>query len=265
MRTQNPGVTNRTAAGPSLTENVVSVDVRGATAWVTLNRPERLNAVTPEMLDDLAAALSTIAPREDVAAVVLTGAGRAFCAGGDLRSPRPTATRSEQVVELRSAAAATIERLRTMDQVTIAAVNGPCAGMGVGLAAACDLRVLAEEAVVNTAYLGAGLSGDFGVAWLLSRILGGGIAADWLLRPRKVGANEALTRGFASEILPQDQLMTRVTEIAVSLERVPTTARRHAKANLIDAGNTDLSTYLTTEAFRHVDAKADTFELGENR
>ncbi|MEU4348209.1 enoyl-CoA hydratase/isomerase family protein [Streptomyces sp. NPDC023838] len=229
----------------------VQLTPAGEVARIRLSRPGRLNAVDDRMIDAFASHLGTLRVRDDVRVVVLTGAGRAFCAGGDLKRPPRTGPAAEQTALLRRQAA-TVEALAALPQVTVAAVNGARAGLGVGWAAACTLRVISDTAVVNTAYLAAGLSGDFGVAWWLTRLLGTGVAADWMLRPRKIGAREAQDRGFATVRCPGSEFDATMEALVRDLCARRPAALAGALANLRQAPDQPLSRYLDDESARHV-------------
>ncbi|MFE9629015.1 enoyl-CoA hydratase/isomerase family protein [Streptomyces sp. NPDC006527] len=232
-------------------EDRVLLHVEGAVAEMRINRPERLNAVDDAMLETFARHLETIAGLEDVRLVLLTGAGRAFCAGGDLKRPPRTGPESDQVALLRRQAA-TVEALASLPQPTIAVLGGACAGLAVGWAAACTLRVMTDNAVVNTAYMAAGLSGDFGVAWWLTRLLGSGTAADWMLRPRKIGAEECTARGFATIRCAPERLDETVDDLTATLLSHKPAALTGALINLRLAPGMGLAPYLDQESERHV-------------
>jgi 2-(1,2-epoxy-1,2-dihydrophenyl)acetyl-CoA isomerase len=232
----------------------VRFSVEDRVARLVLDRPERLNATDDAMLGEMLEHLEHLAGEDNADVVILTGAGDAFCAGGDLTRPRPTGTRVEQVAGLR-AHARSVELLRELPQVTIAAVNGACAGLGVGWAAACSLRVLDDNAVVNTAYLAAGLSGDFGVAWLLTKLLGSGVAADWLLRPRKISATEAAARGFATMVAPAKEFDDTIAGVVTGIRALRPEAVSAALINLREAESLPLAHYLDRETARHVDVR----------
>ena len=150
----------------------VRYEAAGPVATITLNRPDRLNAMTTELIEGVLDRLEQAATDETVRVVVLTGAGRGFCAGGDLGQTGLFADgRQEQdaVAELRRLHQTTV-LLHEMPKPTIAAINGPCAGAGLSWACACDLRIAAESAVFRTAFLSAGLTGDFGGTWSLHQM-----------------------------------------------------------------------------------------------
>jgi 2-(1,2-epoxy-1,2-dihydrophenyl)acetyl-CoA isomerase len=229
----------------------VDLRVNGPVAEIHLNRPDRLNAVDDGMLDGFARHVEAVGAMPDVRVVLLTGAGRAFCAGGDLKRPPRTGPHREQVALLRRQAA-TVERLADLPQATVAVLHGACAGLAVGWAAACTLRVMSDSAVVNTAYLHAGLAGDFGVAWWLTRLLGPGTAADWMLRPRKIGPAECAARGFATRRCSAQDLPDAVASLVDGLLALRPPALAGALANLRLAYHTPLGPYLDQESERHV-------------
>ena len=151
----------------------MSIDLArdGAVATVTLHRPEKLNALDLEHVLALRDELRVLARDDSVRAVVLTGAGRGFCAGGDVTSMTGDGNTSAEPVDLRAIMEVS-ELLHGMPAFTVAAINGPCAGAGLSFAAACDLRYAARSAVFVSAFLRVGSSGDHGSAWVLSRAVG---------------------------------------------------------------------------------------------
>jgi 2-(1,2-epoxy-1,2-dihydrophenyl)acetyl-CoA isomerase len=179
--------------------------------------------------------------------VVLTGAGRGFCAGGDVDGM--TGGGSTEPIDLRSIMEIS-ELLVTMPAVTIAAVNGPCAGAGLSFACAFDLRYAARSAVFVSAFLGVGSSGDHGSAWVLTRAVGSAKARELLLVGDRFDADEALRIGLVSAVLDDDALRTHVDAIAERLAGMPPTAARLMKENLNDALVLPLSDYLDAETAR---------------
>lgn len=244
-------------------ERTVLYDVDGGVATITLNRPERLNTMSPELLAEAHAAMQEAASDDAVRAVVLTGAGRGFCAGGDLggmaaASAATAATQVKRTVEgdianLRQHMR-TSQLLHDMAKVTFAAINGPCAGAGLAWACACDVRYAAESAVFNTAFMTAGLSGDFGGTWTLPRIVGPGKARELYLLAEKFGSADAARIGLVSAVLPDDQLLEFVRAKAERTAGFAPLTLRSIKANLNDSLDVDFSTALDREADRHVRA-----------
>ncbi|CAJ63407.1 MULTISPECIES: enoyl-CoA hydratase/isomerase family protein [Frankia] len=190
---------------------------------LTMNRPERLNALSAEMIRDLHHALDEVTADEACRVVVLTGAGRGFCAGLDLFSmPGKRAGEADASPQARlhtqQAIAALVPRLRNLAQPVIAAVNGPAAGGGFGLALAADIRVAATSARFNAAFVRIGLSGcDIGVSWLLPRLIGAGRSHELLLTGRLVDAAEAERLGLVSRVVPDGETLDAALEIAAQI------------------------------------------------
>jgi enoyl-CoA hydratase len=187
---------------------------------LTLNRPDQLNAMTAELCEALHVELHRIAAERSVRAVVLTGAGRGFCAGVDLRGygaapgndgsdlPRDRLANQEHMSRL-------VLGLRTLPQPVIAAVNGPAAGLGLALALGCDIRYAASEAVFRAAFLNIGVSNcDMGTSWLLPRLIGASRSHELMLTGRRVNAEEALRIGLVADVLDDGRLPERALEAA---------------------------------------------------
>ena len=186
---------------------------------VRLNRPERLNAINEVMQTELSQALGDLAADPSVHAVVLTGAGRGFCAGIDMRDfgpnvPEATAPALDRM-RFQEAMAALPEAVRQLPQPVVAAVNGPCVGAGLALCLAADIRICSAEASFGNAAILLGLSGaEMGMSYHLPRIVGTSVAADWMLTGRTVTATEADRRGLVSELVEPDRLVGRALELA---------------------------------------------------
>ncbi|MDX1649580.1 MAG: enoyl-CoA hydratase-related protein, partial [Myxococcota bacterium] len=177
-------------------------------ARVELHRPEARNALTLDMKRALVDLLPVLAADAQVGCVLLTGAGAAFCAGGDTRKmaddgrpPDPAARIAQLRWEHRIPAA-----LHRMPKPTLAALPGPAAGAGFALALACDLRVLSEHAFVTTAYVRLGLSGDYGASWFLTRLVGPARAREILFLGERIGASDCARLGLANRVVPHDVL-----------------------------------------------------------
>jgi len=224
-----------------------------AVCWITLNRPERMNAVTPALYDALGEAVIRAGEDPRVRAVVLTGAGRAFCAGRDLKaSPAsPAATAGdwlERRVDYLRRHARIAFLLHDMPKPTIAMINGACAGAGLSLAGACDLRVASDSAVLTSAFVKAGLPGDMGGTWFWSRILGTGKARRLYLMSERFDAAAAERFGLVDQVVPGADLQATVSELASGLATTSARALRHAKALLNAAEDGQLETILEMEA-----------------
>src|SRR5262249_9569259 len=172
----------------------------GAVLTITLNRPDAYNAFTRELHSEFHRALSDEASDPAIRAVVVTGAGKAFCAGQDIREfrelPGPIGTALEQTYH------PNVRALRALPKPVIAAVNGAAAGAGLSLAAACDVRVASDAAVFVPGFIGIGLVPDAGGTWFLHRLLGYARALEWMSSNRRLSAAEALQWGLVSEVIP---------------------------------------------------------------
>jgi enoyl-CoA hydratase/carnithine racemase len=192
---------------------------RDGVAVVRLNRPDRLNAIDEVMQTELFETLADLARDPAVRAVVLTGSGRGFCAGIDMRDfgpnvPEATAPALERM-RFQEKMAALAENIRSLPQPVIAAVNGPCVGAGFALCLAADIRICSSEASFGNAAILLGLSGaEMGMSYHLPRIVGTSVAADWMLTGRTVSATEADRRGLVSEIVEPGRLAERALELA---------------------------------------------------
>ncbi|HEY8104426.1 MAG TPA: enoyl-CoA hydratase-related protein [Gaiellaceae bacterium] len=202
-----------------MTEVLTSRD--GAVLTITLNRPEVFNAFNAALHAALQAALDEAAAA-DVRAVVITGAGRGFCSGQDLKEfqelPGSIRERLEQTYH------PNIRRIRALEKPVIAAVNGPCAGAGLSLAAACDIRIAADVATFVPGFIGIGLIPDSGGSWFVHRLLGFARAFEWMTSNRKLTAAEAHAWGLVSEVVDADGFPARTAEFAAAYAELPTRA-----------------------------------------
>jgi len=227
---------------------------------VVLDRPDRRNALTPEMLQALAAVLDGLESADDVGAVLLTGAGQAFCAGGDVKAfaarggegGGTTVPREERVDRQRAVQRATTGRLHGFVKPTLAALPGAAAGAGLGLALACDLRVGCPRTVLATAFTKVGLSGDFGATWLLTRLVGPARARRLMFLGERVPAAEAEAWGLLDWVVPDDEVLPFALETAAGLAAGPREALRYVKANLLDAERLSLDGAMDREVPRHL-------------
>jgi 2-(1,2-epoxy-1,2-dihydrophenyl)acetyl-CoA isomerase len=188
----------------------------GGVATITLDRPEALNSLEATLKRDLLRALRDAARDPAVRVVILTGAGRAFCAGQDLKErlqPDPTPLD----VEVRERFNPLVQAIRSMDKPVIAAINGVAAGAGASLAFACDLRIAAETASFVLAFGRIGLVPDSGATWLLPRLIGLGRATELLLLPDPVGAADALRIGLVNRVVPAGELPAATGAMAAAL------------------------------------------------
>ena len=229
----------------------VRVEVVGAVATVTLDRPAAMNSMTTQTKVALLAALGSVAADDAVRCVVLTGTGRAFSVGQDLRE-HAEVLGSGDLSSLWSTVPAHYNPistlLATMPKPVVAAVNGVAAGAGASFTMAADLRVVGASAGFALAFTGIGLSADSGATWYLPRLIGNGRAMDLLLRPRTVSAQEALAIGLASEVVPDDQLAARTAEVAAALAAGPTLAYAAVRRAVAFSASNDLAESLAHES-----------------
>ena len=245
-----------------MTQTVLYESARGV-ATITLNRPERMNSMGGDLMERALEAIERAASASTVRAVVLTGAGRAFCVGGDLQSMSRGERESGAATTTPRSHAAEVARLRywmqssrllhEMDKVTIAAINGACAGAGLAWACACDLRFAAEGANFNVAFRNAGISGDFGGTWTLPRIVGPAKARELYLLSPRFTAKEALHMGLVTKVLPDAELMDHVRGVAADLVDAAPLTVVNMKRNLNDALRLSFSELLDREAARVVE------------
>jgi 2-(1,2-epoxy-1,2-dihydrophenyl)acetyl-CoA isomerase len=216
-------------------------------ARLTLNRPEARNGITQPMLDEIFEALEDAAADTDLRVLILSGSGRDFCPGADVKA---YAAGAGGVSDPKTFHVTT--RLHEAPVVTIAAIRGACAGAGIGWAAACDLRVCDDTAKFNTAFLGVGLSGDMGGPWLLPRIVGAAKARELYMLPGKFEADEALRIGLVNRLFPQAEFAAGLEEIAARLVNTAPIALRSMKANFLDAERMGLAEFIELETRRHL-------------
>ena len=195
----------------------VQVETRGPVALVRLNRPESANTLNLQMAMDLLAAAMTCSRNNNVRAVVLTGAGRNFCFGGDLRAIASEGADGGYLRELTGYLHSAISHFVRMDPPVIAAVNGTAAGAGVGLAAMADLALCGASSKFNLAYTNVGLTPDGGTSFLLPRLIGARRTMELLLLNRALPASHALEWGLVNEVVEDDDLLDRAIELATQL------------------------------------------------
>jgi 2-(1,2-epoxy-1,2-dihydrophenyl)acetyl-CoA isomerase len=217
----------------------------GGVMTITLNRPDVLNAFDRAMQDAFRAALKE-ARDPEVRAVVLTGAGRGFCVGQDLKEFQDGA--GDLAERLRSTYNRNVLALRSLDKPVIAAVNGPAAGAGLALAAACDIRIAADSATFVPAFINIGLIPDTGASFFVPRLLGYEKAFEWLCSGKSLTAADAHAWGFVSEVVEAGKLASRVAEVAAGLGALPTRAIGMTKRLLDHAASSTLEEQLELEA-----------------
>lgn len=236
----------------------VGIENQSGVRIITLNRPDRLNALSNSIMAPLADACADAARDGSVGCVVVTGAGRGFCTGGDIKSgaeERPNAPasqelggRTEQGFARLRGFAETARLLHEMPRPTIAMVNGPAAGAGIGIAGACDLRFAGRSASFLSAYDRIGGGGDFGATWFWTKILGTGVARELFLLGEKLSADEALAKGIYTRLFDDAALREGTLKVAHRLADGPRMGYRYMKQNLNNAEDWAFEAALDAEA-----------------
>jgi enoyl-CoA hydratase/carnithine racemase len=231
-------------------------------ATITLNRPEKRNALSDELTPALRQTLLEVETNPEVRVVLITGAGNAFCAGGDVggmgggskpadeTGPKPGLEDSIRTLQHKQETLTL--RLFELAKPTIAALPGPAAGAGMSIALACDLRIAAESAFITTAFANIGLSGDYGGSWLLTQLVGVAKAKELYYTSRRIYAEEGLALGIFNEVVADAEFRPRALALARSIAQGPPVALRYMKENLNRAVIADLKTCLAMEADRLV-------------
>ncbi len=236
-------------------------EVDDGVAVLTMNRPDRRNALSQPMLSALGSVLAQLESDESVGCVVLTGAGGAFCAGGDVKGmaesaaaggARPERSLDASIHRQRLSQRATSGRLWSMPKPTIAALPGAAAGAGLSLALACDLRYAVEGAVLTTAFAKVALAGDYGGTWFLSQLVGSSKARELYYFSERMTAEDAERLGIVNAVFPVADFEQEVMSRARRLAAGPSVAYRYMKENLNRAVAGELGECLDLEATHHI-------------
>ena len=230
--------------------NPLDVEISDGVATLTMLRPEAMNGLDRDLKEALLAAVTETAADDSVRAVVVTGSGRAFCAGQDLKELlRVRESGDTEYIENTVAEHYNpiVTGLATMPKPVIAAVNGVAAGAGASLALACDFRVVAESAGFNFAFAGVALSCDTGSSWTLPRLVGTARAIDLLYFPRTVGSAESLEIGLASRVVPDADVLSASHELAARLADGPTVAFGAIRRSVAHSASHDFAASLAFE------------------
>ena len=241
----------------------VLASVENRVAVITLNRPERRNALSGPMLRGLSFALDDAERASDVGVVVLTGAGGAFCAGGDVKAMNQrgegtggkggsAGTIDDVIQRQRLDQRSTAGRIYTMAKPVIGSLPGAAAGAGLSLALACDLRIAAESAVLVTAFARVGFSGDYGGTYFLTQLVGSAKARELYYLSDRVDAKEAERLGIVNLVVSSEALEEKTMELAARIGHGPTVAYRYMKENLNRAVGGDMLECMDLEATHHV-------------
>jgi enoyl-CoA hydratase/carnithine racemase len=233
--------------------------IRDRVAIITLNRPEAKNALSDHLTPALRKMIRTCGENPDVGVLLITGAGNAFCAGGDVKGmgahrdkAKLAMSYEERVADLQERQRLLTGALISVRKPTIASLPGPAAGAGLALAMACDIRIAAASAFVSTGYLRVALSGDYGIAWLLTRLVGTARARELMFTAERVDAARCEQIGLVNRVVPDGELHAAAFAFAKSLAEGPTLALRYMKDNLDEALLFDFATARDHEAGRLV-------------
>ena len=219
----------------------------GGIGTITINRPEQFNGMTNTMLREAHELLHEVAHDDSVTVVVLTGAGKAFCPGADLKhytSGAPNEPNKDEYFDVPV-------MLHEMPQVTVAAINGACAGAGLGWACGCDLRYAARSAKLNTAFLDVAVAGDMGLPWSLPRLVGAGVARDLSFFPRKLSADDAAAIGLVNAAFDDDRFRDDVAAVVATLAGKAPIARRGMKQHYVAAESMGFGEFIALETKDH--------------
>jgi 2-(1,2-epoxy-1,2-dihydrophenyl)acetyl-CoA isomerase len=237
--------------------------IENGIAILTMNRPESLNALSGEMMESLSETLPRLVENPEVKCIVLTGAGRGFCAGGDVKG---MATRNEGAPTGKNVKGPTMEQKATSlrkgmevsrilyqcSKPTIAMMRGPAAGAGLSLGLACDIRIASETIRFTTAFVNVGASGDYGGSYFLTKLVGGAKARELYFTGRKIDGAEALQLGMVNHLVPDAELEERTMALANQIAKGPTVALQYMKQNLNAADTGTLEQVFDMEAFAMV-------------
>ncbi len=233
---------------------LITTNTSRGVATITLDRPEKLNAFTGTMREDLLAALRACEHDDGVRAVVLTGAGRAFCAGGDVEymSGLQKTGDVDSFRRLLDAGRDVILQLASMPKPVIASINGVAAGAGCNLALACDYRIASDQAKLGETFVRIGLHPDWGGTWLLPRLVGRGRAIEILMSGRMISAAEAVAIGMVDRMVPAAELASETETLARSFADGPPLAIAAIKRALNASERNDLRAQLELESEHQV-------------
>jgi enoyl-CoA hydratase/carnithine racemase len=231
--------------------------IRDRVAVITLNRPLARNSLSDHLTPALRTMIRTCGENPDVGVLLITGAGTAFCSGGDIKDmgahrdkKKMEMSYDEKVADLQERQRLLTGALISVRKPTIAALPGPAAGAGLAIAMACDIRIAAASAFISTGYLRVALSGDYGIAWLLTRLVGTARARELMFTAERVEAERCERIGLFNRVVPDDKLHMEAFALAKSMADGPTLALRYMKDNLDEALLFDFATARDHEAER---------------
>ena len=258
-KTRNAGAFHMTSTEITIdtgTDELLCV-IRDRVAVITLNRPEVRNALSDTLTPALRTMIRSCGWNPDIGALLITGAGTAFCAGGNVKGmgahrdqKKLEMSFDDKVADLQERQRLLTGALASVRKPTVAALPGPAVGAGLAIAMACDIRIAAESAFVSTGYLRVGLSGDYGIAWLLTRLVGTARARELMFTSDKVDAARCAAIGLFNRVVPDAKLQDEAFALAKSMAEGPAMALRYMKDNLDEAQLFDFATARDQEAER---------------
>ncbi|MDH2386587.1 enoyl-CoA hydratase [Bradyrhizobium sp. CER78] len=231
--------------------------IRDRVAVITLNRPDARNSLSDTLTPALRTMIRTCGENPEVGVLLVTGAGKAFCAGGNVKgmganrdAKKLEMSYEDKVADLQERQRLLTGALASVRKPTIAALPGPAVGAGLAIAMACDMRIAAQSAFISTGYLRVALSGDYGMAWLLTRLVGTSRARELMFTSEKVDAARCEQIGLVNRVVPDETLQDEALALAKSIAEGPTLALRYMKDNLDEALQFDFATARDHEAER---------------
>jgi 2-(1,2-epoxy-1,2-dihydrophenyl)acetyl-CoA isomerase len=234
----------------------VNLKVESAVATITLNRPEKLNALVGTMREDLVEALTSAGADRSLRVVVITGEGRGFCAGGDVEAMQELQSRREilEFSKLLSIGATVVTTIRELPQPVIASVNGVAAGAGLNLALACDLRLAADTATFGSTFVRIGLHPDWGGSYFLPRIVGASRALEMMMTGRMIDSEEALRIGLVDRVVPSARLEEETWTLAREIAAGPPIAIQDIKRAVYESMRNELRMQVRLETEHQIRA-----------
>jgi enoyl-CoA hydratase/carnithine racemase len=228
-------------------------EIEDRVATITLNRPEARNALSDRLTPALRRMIKQCGEDPSVGAILITGAGTAFCAGGDVKgmgdgAPKTEVPLEDRITNLRTKQRTLTGALVAVRKPTVAALPGPAAGAGMAIALACDIRIAAESAIMSTGYARIGLTGDYGIAWLLTRLAGTARARELMFLSERLDARRCEALGLINRVVPDAELRSAASELARQLAHGPAYAFSRIKDNLDHALTNDLLASMDQEA-----------------
>ena len=233
--------------------------IRDRVATITLNRPDARNSLSDDLTPALRTMIKTCGENPQVGAIIITGAGKAFCAGGNVKGmgahrdrKRLEMSDADKIADLQERQRLLTGALVSVRKPTIAALPGPAVGAGLAIAMACDIRIAAQSAFLSTGYLNVALSGDYGIAWLLTRLVGTSRARELMFTSERVTAARCEAIGLVNRVVSDEKLQEEALALAKTMAEGPTIALRYMKDNLDEALMFDFATARDHEAERMI-------------